>query len=616
MTLPCPRPDATLPLHVAAPLVVATCILVAGCGGGSGSGSRPCSIATVDGCVSPEAYGTEVANAADVIRSTPEFDLRPSWDLEAVRVPEAWAHLDVAKGEDKPGSGVTVGVIDTGIDLGHPSFDEAVAAGEITEEFFSGAEHETGEEFSHGTAVSSVIAGRPSPTLGVLYTGIAPYAGLRMFAIPLDSPPPPGAPVEAVTLSRLAEDDESFGPVFREALSRGLDFLNLSIGYDGVIDDYDDVPAIRAAMGATIEALAQADREEKTILVWAAGNSNGDLCRPGTDSCVGDSETDYLGRPTGTVDAGSPGPAAGLMARIEELRGHSIAAVAIGEAKEAGGDGEAVGTGEPGEITSFSNRCGIAANWCIAAPGSGVRAAWFGPYMGKVFRGYASFRGTSLAAPMITGGLALMKQMFRDQLRNEELVARLFHTANKTGIYAGRSVYGQGLMDLDAALSPVGVPGFTAGATVAEGGTPVVQSRLSLGRAFGTGSASGLAGREIAAFDALGAPFWYDLGGLVLLPDPPSAGARLREFISAPSIDRWDAEPDAGAAPAGPRVEFGHIPGDVGAGHALLAPNALSLTWGRPGGVVATADTVPGTRTVVQWGPVGCTSARAGSDGS
>ena len=590
-----PPRDARMPRpRAAAPLLVAISMLVAGCGGGPGTSPPPCGIATVDGCVSPETYGTEVANAAEELRSTPEFYLRPSWDLEAVKVPEAWAHLETARGEDKPGSGVTVGVVDTGIDLDHPSFVEAVAAGEITEELLQDVADETGEEISHGTAVASVIAGRPSATFGTVYTGIAPYASLRMFAIPVADPPPPGTPVEAITLSELAEEDESSAPIFREVLSRDLDFLNLSLGYYGVIDDYDDVPAIRAAVGATIEALAQADREEKTILVWAAGNSHGELCRPGTDSCIGDGETDNLGRPAGTVDARSPGPAAGLMARIEELRGHSIAVVAIGEATEVGEDGEETGTWEPGEITFFSNRCGIAADWCIAAPGDEVRVAYSGPYMGEAVQGFASPSGTSFAAPIVTGGLALMKQMFRGQLRNEELVTRLFHTANRTGIYADRSVYGQGLMDLDAAMSPVGVPGFTAGATVAAGGTPVARSRLSLGRAFGAGSASGLAGREIAAFDTLGAPFWYDLGDLVLLPDRPSAGARLREFIAAPSIDRWDPEPDAGTAPAALRLGFGRTPGDAGAGHSLLAPDALSLTWGRPGGVVATAFTSEG----------------------
>ena len=539
-----------------------------------------------------------MASAAEEIRSTPEFavaDGDSRWSLRAVNVPEAWAHLEVARGEERPGSGVTVGVIDTGIDFGHPVFTEAVAAGEVTEEFLLGAADETGAETSHGTAVAGIIAGRSNPMDTVPYTGIAPYAALRVFAIPLGDPLPRDRPIPAATLSGLAAGDEDYASLYQEVGSRDLDVLNLSFGVPGSIENYDDVPALRDALGGLIEALAQADREDKAILVWAAGNYHGSLCRPGsTDDCIGDTETDYLGRPAGLLNSSSPDLYAGLVARIEELRGHSIAVVAIEEGVEIGEDGEEARTGVPGEIASFSSRCGIAADWCIAAPGSDVLSAYFGPGQGHAVRDYGRWRGTSFAAPMVTGGLALMKQMFRDQLRHDELVTRLFRTADKTGIYADRAVYGQGLVDLDTALSPVGVPGFAAGATVAAGGTPVARSRLSLGRAFGAGSASGLAGREIAAFDALGAPFWYDLGGLVARPEPPSAGARLREFIAAPSIDRWDPEPDAGTAPAEPRVGFGHLPGGAGAGHALLAPNALSLTWGRPGGVVATAFTSEG----------------------
>ena len=595
------RPGVTLPPRAAAPFVVATCILVAGCGGGSGGGSgsapAPCGVATVDGCVNPEAYRTEVASAADEIRSTPEFAIAGSdsrWSLHAVNVPEAWAHLEVARGEERPGSGVTVGAIDSGIDLSHPAFMEAAAAGEVTEEFLLGAQDETGEDFSHGTAVASVIAGRVNPMDVLPYTGIAPWATLRVFAIPLGDPPPRNRPIEAATLSGLASGSEEYAPLYREVGSRDLDVLNLSLGVPGSIENYDEA-ALRDAMGGMIEALAQADREDKAILVWAAGNFHGSLCRPGsTDNCVGDTETDYLGRPAGLLNSSSPDLYAGLMARIEELRGHSIAVVAIEGGVEVGEDGEETRTGEPGEIASFSSRCGIAADWCIAAPGSDILIAYFGPYRGRAVRDYWRGGGTSLAAPMVSGGLALMKQMFRDQLRHDELVTRLFHTADKTGPYADRSVYGQGVMDLDAALSPVGVPGFTAGATAAAGGTPVAQSRLSLGRAFGAGSASGLAGREIAAFDALGAPFWYDLGGLVLRPEPPSAGARLREFIAAPPIGPWDAELDTGTTPAAPRLGFGPIPGDAGAGHSLLAPNAFSLTYGRTGGVVATAFTSEG----------------------
>ena len=58
---------------------------------------------------------------------------------------------------------------------------------------------------------------------------------------------------------------------------------------------------------------------------------------------------------------------------------------------------------------------------------------------------------------MVSGGLAIMKQLFRDRLSNTELVARLLETADNSGVYADRALYGRGLVDLGAATSPVGV---------------------------------------------------------------------------------------------------------------------------------------------------------------
>ena len=140
---------------------------------------------------------------------------------------------------------------------------------------------------------------------------------------------------------------------------------------------------------------------------------------------------------------------AGLAARFPELKPQTVAVVAIGE---------------DGEITDFSNRCGIAEDYCLAAPGEEVASAYFGPFRGRDgVRGTVPLRGTSLAAPMVTGGLALMKQLFRDQLSNPDLVARLMETADRSGVYADAAIYGQGLMDLGAATSPVGEPVVAAG---------------------------------------------------------------------------------------------------------------------------------------------------------
>lgn len=66
----------------------------------------------------------------------------------------------------------------------------------------------------------------------------------------------------------------------------------------------------------------------------------------------------------------------------------------------------------------------------------------------------------NLSSGIVAGGLAVMKQLFRNQLTPLELRSRLFRTANKSGIYANRSKYGQGLMNLGAATNPWGETTF------------------------------------------------------------------------------------------------------------------------------------------------------------
>ena len=70
-------------------------------------------------------------------------------------------------------------------------------------------------------------------------------------------------------------------------------------------------------------------------------------------------------------------------ARIEELRSHVVAVVA---------------TDVEGNIASFSNHCGIAAKWCIAAPGLGFPVASFEAVSeDEALWGYEPARGTSFA---------------------------------------------------------------------------------------------------------------------------------------------------------------------------------------------------------------------------
>lgn len=96
-------------------------------------------------------------------------------------------------------------------------------------------------------------------------------------------------------------------------------------------------------------------------------------------------------------------------------------------------------------------------------------------------------------------------EKFRGQLGNTEIVKRLVNTANNTGRYAQLEIYGAGLLDLKAALAPVGETST---------GTMAVSSQTAA-TTFIAPPAFGNVGRklvnlgvEVATLDSMGAPFW------------------------------------------------------------------------------------------------------------
>ena len=166
-------------------------------------------------------------------------------------------------------------------------------------------------------------------------------------------------------------------------------------------------------------------------------------------------------------------------------------------------------------------------------------------------------------------------------------------------------------MDLGAATSPVGTSRLSLAGTVEGASAPLAATGLVAGGALGDGFAHSLAGREIAAFDALGAPFWFDLGDFASGRNDDSTSTQLRDFM-APTTElpglgarpivslrrehgTWIARDED---PAGLQLGLLDTTAGAGGGHLGLAEHALTLSLEGPGGLTATTFSTEATHGV------------------
>ncbi len=427
-------------------------------------------------------------------------NLFPILDLKEIETPEyfnQWG-LDYINASSAyvvgaTGNGVTIAIVDEALDWGHHEFLREGILHPDSILTYSGNREPTPWEKFHGTATASIIAARrdakdiPSNMQGIAYN-----SQILFIATELGDPPEDG---DYVPISIQNYDwsyyDQKEADLYDE-LSSKTDIINNSFGFTGQITDYPK-EVFEANFPNFINSL---EKNKDTIFVWSAGNYNG--------------IRDTSGK---KVDAADPGWLAGLSYYFPELADNNIAVVAI--------DRE-------GEIADWSNRCGVAKDACIAAPGSRINVAIPNNLYASLSdnekaglnesvleylknhptEAYLLASGTSFAAPHVTGALAVLKGAFRNNLSAKEIVDRLYKTANKEGIYADQNIYGQGLLDLGAAISPVGFLSAYSNNISSDNSFSPGISYLRTGMSFGDSLTTSLKDYTITLFDALGAPFF------------------------------------------------------------------------------------------------------------
>ena len=331
----------------------------------------------------------------------------------------------------------------------------------------------------HGTTVASVVAGRdfgvaPGATVVPLAKDFDPesqYTESRIEGSLLYS-------ISALPDSARVEIDQDLASSITSEFAH-FDVINRSYGI-GVFDPAaiaavlsDETQwwghRLRQILPRTWRAYMQTGTHpnDRTVVVYAAGNELQEFSGLGAD-----------------IPYYEP-----------HIRGSQLSVIAVDH---------------DGSHAAYTNFCGAlppdwnAERWgrhfCLAAPGT-VNSAGSG---GKGFIVHEA-EGTSFAAPVVTGAIALLMEHFRGQLGNTEIVKRVVNTANNTGRYAQLEVYGAGLLDIQAALQPVGR--LVTGTPSEEANT--TSTAIKMPSAMGSlGRRLSKSGAEVASLDSMGAPFW------------------------------------------------------------------------------------------------------------
>ncbi|MEV6282588.1 S8 family serine peptidase [Kribbella sp. NPDC051770] len=318
------------------------------------------------------------------------------------------------------GKGVSVAVLDSGIDSTHPDL-----AGQVAQRKNFTTEPD-GDQTGHGTHVASTIAGTGAASQGK-YRGVASGATLYDGKVCARN----GCPDSAILAGLEWAATEVKAKV-----------VNLSLGAE-------DLPGIDPVEAAVNRLTAQTG----TLFVIAAGNAGpgaGTVSSPGSaDAALTVGAVDKENQ---LADLSGRGPRAGDGAIKPDVTAPGIDIVAArahgvpGEASIAGAPAEAPGAGAPAEAPG----AGAAAE----APGAGALAEAPGvgtPAGTSADEHYLAASGTSMATPHVAGAAALLAQQ-HPAWKAAELKASLVASAEPHGDQTAME-QGAGRIDVARAIT-------------------------------------------------------------------------------------------------------------------------------------------------------------------
>ncbi|MEO8859214.1 MAG: S8 family serine peptidase, partial [Burkholderiaceae bacterium] len=296
------------------------------------------------------------------------------------------------------GAGITIGVVDSGIMRNHPAL-----AGRVVQELIyvdpSTNNSAIDDVVGHGTWVSQIAAGK---AFDQFPGGIAPGASLVSARIISDVAPKDDGSGKGNAVT--AADAQFFAQTLNPALiNAGVQVMNNSWG--GIYWDTTNASINQAFAQAYQPFVVQ----HGGLVVFSAGN---------------DARSD-------------PSDIASLPTLAPPLEQGWLVAVAVD-------------SNHPGQLASYSNACGKAMNYCLAAPGDVIVSDK--DAVAGVKPSYWVVKGTSFSAPIISGAAALVWQAY-PYFNNDLVRQTLLGTADDLGAPGVDPVFGYGEVNTGRAVN-------------------------------------------------------------------------------------------------------------------------------------------------------------------
>jgi len=350
------------------------------------------------------------------------------------------------------GTGVIIGVVDTGVQLNHPEYLNASGQSRVlpgacfggfsttlcaTADNKLGGDDSVWPTITHGTHVAGIAAG--------LTTGLANNASILPVRV---CDPTTGS----------CPGDIDGGIVW--ASQHGANIINVSLGGSSLSSR--DITAAQTAVA------------NGALLVVAAGNS------------------------------GNSTPAGGFLAGAALYDGVRGSEIVVGAVDNSG------------NITSWSQTPGTTClaqpsgtycmqNYFVVAPGVGIASSVGGG-------GYASLSGTSMATPYVSGVAADIKGLW-PYLTMAQVANIIFSTAIDRGAPGPDPIYGMGEVNIAQALQPAGTTSLVTGGTNVATTQSLVgdASGASVSGVMSVGLANSALLKNVVVVDKFGRDYTADL---------------------------------------------------------------------------------------------------------